>query len=43
MSFLAENGFILFDSQVINPHTQYLGAIEIPRETYLSALAEALK
>ena len=43
MNFLAENGFILFDSQVINPHTEYLGAIEIPRDTYLSLLEEALK
>ena len=43
MNYLAENGFILFDSQVINDHTRRLGAVEIPRDVYLSALSEALK
>ena len=42
MKYLAENGFILFDSQVINPHTKYLGAQEISRDTYLSLLSQAL-
>lgn len=42
MKYLAENDFTLFDSQVINPHTQHLGAIEISRDTYLSLLSEAL-
>lgn len=30
--------FALIDSQIINPHTQSLGAIEIPRSQYLSLL-----
>ena len=42
MKYLADNGFILFDSQVINPHTKYLGAQEISRDTYLSLLSQAL-
>ena len=43
MDFLTKNGFILFDSQVINDHTRRLGALEVPRDTYLSLLSEALK
>ena len=42
MSFLAENGFILFDSQVINDHTRRLGAIEISRDEYLALLNKAI-
>ncbi len=42
MSFLAENGFILFDSQVINSHTRRLGAIEISRDEYLTLLNKAI-
>lgn len=42
MTFLAANGFELFDSQVINDHTRYLGAKEISREEYLTLLSKAL-
>ncbi len=35
-------GVILFDSQVINPHTASLGAIEIERSEYLTRLRGAL-
>ena len=33
----------LFDAQVLNPHTASLGAIEIPREEFLSRLESALE
>ena len=40
---LNENGFLLFDLQVINDHTKQFGTIEIPRKEYLRRLEEALK
>ncbi len=40
---LKENGFVLLDSQFINPHTRMLGAIEIPRLQYLKILKIALE
>jgi leucyl/phenylalanyl-tRNA--protein transferase len=40
---LRERGFVLFDTQVINPHTQSLGAVEIPRAEYLRRLRQAIK
>lgn len=39
---LKMRGFILLDSQYINPFTEQLGAIEISRENYLSLLKESL-
>ena len=39
---LKERGFCLFDSQVISPHTKFLGAIEISRSEYLRRLKHAL-
>ncbi len=42
MEFLAKNGFVLFDSQVINDHTRRLGAREISRDEYLILLKKAL-
>ena len=42
MDFLAKNGCILFDSQVINDHTKRLGAKEISRDNYLQLLENAL-
>jgi leucyl/phenylalanyl-tRNA--protein transferase len=39
---LRELGVVLFDSQVLNEHTASLGAVEIPREQYLSRLEQAL-
>jgi leucyl/phenylalanyl-tRNA--protein transferase len=46
LAFLFERlnarGFRLFDVQYINPHTESLGAIEIPRRQYLARLAGAV-
>lgn len=39
---LMSRGFILLDTQFINPHTESLGAIEIPRDTYLKILNRAV-
>lgn len=36
--YFARQGGELIDCQVINPHTQSLGAVEIPRRTYLDEL-----
>jgi len=38
---LAASGFDLFDVQLMTPHLQSLGAVEIPREEYLRRLAAA--
>jgi leucyl/phenylalanyl-tRNA--protein transferase len=43
MDHLQRRGFSLFDIQFLNPHTERLGAIEIPRETYLARLRIALR
>ena len=40
---LRERGYVLFDTQVINPHTESLGAVEIPRADYLLRLRQAIK
>jgi len=40
---LRERGVVLFDTQVLSPLTERLGAIEISREAYLSRLREALQ
>ena len=40
---LRERGFVLFDAQYLNDHTESLGGTEIPREEYLGRLAEALR
>jgi leucyl/phenylalanyl-tRNA--protein transferase len=40
---LRERGFTLLDVQMTTPHTERLGAINIPRKTYLRRLREALK
>ena len=39
---LRERGFVLFDAQYLNEHTESLGGREISREAYLGRLAEAL-
>jgi len=45
--FLVEHlnarGFVLLDTQFITPHLATLGAIEIPRQTYLEKLNTALE
>ena len=39
---LKKQGYILLDTQYINPHTESLGAIEIPGEHYIATLRKAL-
>jgi leucyl/phenylalanyl-tRNA--protein transferase len=39
---LVERGFALFDTQFVTDHTARLGATLIPREQYLTRLADAL-
>jgi len=38
---LRQRGFQLFDTQYANAHTTSLGAVEIPRQEFLAALAKA--
>lgn len=40
---LRQNGFKLLDTQFINDNVRRYGAIEIPRDAYLSLLKDALK
>lgn len=40
---LKYQGFILLDSQYINPFTKQLGAFEIPKQEYLELLEEAIE
>lgn len=39
---LRERGYVLIDSQYLNPHTELLGAIEIPKIFYIHLLRNAL-
>ena len=39
---LRSRGFVLFDVQWTNPHTESLGATNIPRRTYLRRLTHAV-
>jgi leucyl/phenylalanyl-tRNA--protein transferase len=39
---LGERGFALFDLQILNEHTQKMGAKEIPRQEYLERLKDAI-
>jgi leucyl/phenylalanyl-tRNA--protein transferase len=41
--YLQGHGFVLFDTQVVTEHTARLGAVEIPRDEYLSRLKAALE
>ncbi len=43
MEHLREAGFQLFDIQMLTPHTQSLGALEISRDAYLQRLDYALR
>lgn len=43
LNYLERQGFQLFDSQVITPHTRRLGAIEIKRSEYMKRLEIALQ
>ncbi|MEA1951497.1 MAG: leucyl/phenylalanyl-tRNA--protein transferase [Planctomycetota bacterium] len=40
---LRARGYLLFDIQQLTPHSERLGAVEIPREDYLGRLADALQ
>lgn len=42
MKRLKKGGFVLFDSQVINDHTRFLGAVEIDAFSYLKRLKSAI-
>lgn len=39
---LRARGYALFDTQVLSPHTEHMGAYEIPRSAYLERLRAAL-
>lgn len=43
LKLLHEQGFGLFDTQLLTPATASLGAFEIPRRLYLTRLAQALE
>lgn len=43
MQWCEDEGIELVDIQVLTPHTESLGAIDIPRSEYLARLADALK
>ena len=43
VSRLRERGFTLLDVQMTTPHTERMGAINVPRSDYLRRLREALK
>ena len=40
---LRDRGFELFDTQILNDHTEQFGAFEIPRAEYLQRLAAAVR
>ena len=40
---LQERGYLLLDAQIMNPHLEKLGAVEISHEEYLEQLAHALE
>lgn len=42
MAYLEERGFELVDVQLLTPHLASMGAVEIPREEYLTRLAQAV-
>ena len=42
VDYIKSKGFVLLDTQYINPFTQQLGAIEIPKSQYLKVLSTAL-
>lgn len=41
VAHLRERGYILFDTQLVNPHLARFGCVEIPHEDYLDRLARA--
>jgi leucyl/phenylalanyl-tRNA---protein transferase len=43
VSHLREKGYLLLDAQIMNPHLQRLGAVEIEHEEYMQQLGQALQ
>jgi len=43
VSHLIHKGYMLLDAQIMNPHLEKLGAVEISHEEYMELLAEAMK
>jgi leucyl/phenylalanyl-tRNA--protein transferase len=39
---MRDSGYLMFDAQVMNPHLESLGCVEIPRSEYLRSLAVAI-
>jgi len=39
---LQQKGFLLLDAQIMNPHLQKLGAVDVPHEEYMQMLSQAL-
>ncbi|AAM71592.1 MAG TPA: leucyl/phenylalanyl-tRNA--protein transferase [Chlorobaculum sp.] len=42
VGYLKRKGYLLLDAQIMNPHLESLGAIEIPHEEYMVQLERAL-
>lgn len=42
VSYLRRKGYLLLDAQIMNPHLERLGAIEIPHDEYMRQLETAL-
>ena len=43
VSHLNHKGYLLLDAQIMNPHLEKLGAVEITHEEYIELLADAMK
>jgi leucyl/phenylalanyl-tRNA--protein transferase len=43
MQWAEDEGIVLVDVQVLTPHTQRMGAVEIPRDEYLARLDAAIE
>ena len=43
MQWVEREGITLVDVQVITPHTARMGAVEVPRDEYLSLLRDAVQ
>jgi leucyl/phenylalanyl-tRNA--protein transferase len=39
---LQQKGYLLLDAQIMNPHLQKLGAVDVPHEAYMQLLSGAL-
>ena len=42
VAHLKRQGYLLLDAQIMNPHLERLGAIEIPHDDYMARLELAL-